>query len=357
MLNDTLKELFHAYKNLPVGVIFFREGELFFVNDHLHSILLLENLSSDEIVRIIGGMIGLETPDHASLCLFLSENSYFTYKNRIFQVNHSHSGNLDIFVLVRINDQTIGVIDQTRSVRVLRDEKKAPLTSSAGNEYDILAKALGKWEEGESFSSQVLYKGIPIKGSCEIEEVQEGFIKIRVEKKQLIAAATGTPWLIGSKKEGMVLGTVSRYDLTSQSVWLENITLSSASFNRRSVIRYSAEEGDQMIVTAEGKKRAFPVHDVSERGVSVIVEDNVSLAAVSVPKMFRAELILGGKKIEVNAAWLYNIAMEETSGVKAAFTIGYTLHEGTFLREWLNKQQLARIKEVRNFVQMLSNES
>jgi hypothetical protein len=39
--------------------------------------------------------------------------------------------------------------------------------------------------------------------------------------------------------------------------------------------------------------------------------------------------------------------------MKVAFSIGYDLHYGSLLREWLNEKQLQLIKEVHNFVQML----
>ncbi|MDD5212085.1 MAG: hypothetical protein PHV62_06700 [Sulfuricurvum sp.] len=50
-MNDTLKELFIIYKNLPVGVIFFKHEKLIFVNDHLRSVLLFDNLTGDDILQ------------------------------------------------------------------------------------------------------------------------------------------------------------------------------------------------------------------------------------------------------------------------------------------------------------------
>jgi len=58
----------------------------------------------------------------------------------------------------------------------------------------------------------------------------------------------------------------------------------------------------------------------------------------------------------VKALWLYIVALDDASRMKAAFKIEYDKHNGILLREWLNTQQLRLIKEVRNFVQMISSE-
>lgn len=355
-MNDALKELFNAYKHLPVGVMFFKEEKLFFVNDHLRTTLLLANLPSDEIITIIGSMVGLEDPSHLNLNDFLSHNDFFLYRDRIIQIERQSAENVTVYVFTRLSDKVIETVDSTRSLRLLRQPKVFTGTVTL-DEHEILSRALGKWEEGH-FPSVVLYKGIPIKGDCSIFEADNGSIGLNVEKKQLIAAQIGAQWLIGSKKNSMLFGEVYRYDLNSNRVWLGNLTITSEGFHLRNVIRYETEEGDRMIISIAGKKRSLSLLDVSEKGLSIQTDDTAVLVALSakVGKRLEATLLLEGETIEIDAEWLSTAALGDSSMMKAAFAINYDVHNGNMLRNWLNAQQLRLIKEVRNFVQMIPSQ-
>ncbi|MFA5215488.1 hypothetical protein [Sulfuricurvum sp.] len=355
-MKDALKELFNAYKHLPVGVMFFKEEKLFFVNDHLRTTLLLANLPSDEIITIIGSMVGLEDPSHVNLNNFLSHNDFLLYRDRVIQIEHQSVDNITVYVLTRLSDKVIDAIDSTRSIRMLRQPKLLSGTVSV-DEHEILSRALGKWEEGH-FPSIVLYKGIPIKGDCSIFEADNGIIGLNVENKQLIAAQIGAQWLIGSQKNSMLFGEVCRYDLNSNRIWLENLTITSEGFHLRNLIRYETEEGDHMIISIAGKKRSLSLLDVSEKGLSIQTDDTAALVAFSakVGKRVKAILFLGGESIEIDAEWLSTVALDDSSMMKAAFAINYDVHNGNILRNWLNAQQLRLIKEVRNFVQMIPSQ-
>lgn len=351
-MTDALKELFNDYKHLPVMVMFFKEGELFFVNDFLRSAFSLDNLQSDQVVQIIGHMIELEDPTHEALIQYLHENSSCVYENFIYQIEHSHFDQTDVFVLIRISDTTINLVDKTHSVRILREKKKAAELRPPINEQEILIKALGKWEQGNTYESVVLYKGIPIKGQCEIIALEEGILKVHVEKKQLIAAYPENEWIIGSKKEMLLLGKVSRYDLNQYCIYLEKLQLISKGFDRRSVIRYVTDENEQMQIVIDGKKKVFRIRDLSEKGVAAITEDEVLSASLSLSKAYRASLILEGKTVEVRATLLYTVPLELKS-MKLAFTIEYDQQNAHMLQEWMTAKQLHLIKEIRSFVQMI----
>lgn len=353
-MTDGLKEIFDAYKHLPIGVMFFKEQKLFFINDHLRTVLLLQNLGSDEVIHIIGDMVGLENASHESLCEFLSCNGFFLYRDRIMQIDRQHFDNIDVFVIVRITDASIHTIDETHSLRELRRDKVTVDAKFSEDYYQLLNKALGNWEKNH-FPSVVLYKGIPIKGDCIVVHAYNGEIAIRVEKKQLSAAAIGILWLIGNNREKMLSGEVSKYDLNQSVVWLKNLQMVADGFHIRQVIRYSTSSEDQMILTINAKKYTSFLHDVSEKGVSIQTDDAALLVALSSAKgkTLNAELILANSRITVHAVWLYTIALESGTQMKTAFTIGYDLHNGNLLREWLNSKQLQLIKEVRSFVQMM----
>ncbi|WP_310440193.1 hypothetical protein [Sulfuricurvum sp.] len=355
-MNDALKELFNAYKYLPVGVMFFKNETLFFVNEHLRTLLLLANLSSDEIIEIIGSMVGLENPSHSTLNDFLTYNDLFLYGDRVIQIERNIADDITIFVLIRLSEKAIEAVDSTRELRLLRREKNINTNSTDHNEAEILEKALGSWEKGH-FPSIVLYKGIPIKSDCMIMDAKGGEISIKVEKKQLAAAQVGTQWLVGTKRNAMLYGEVCRYDLNRSTVSLENLTILSQGFHLRNVIRYIADEdNDRLILTIQGKKSLLALRNVSEKGISVKTDDTSILVALSTisGRTINAILLLNGNKIAINAVWLYTVPLDESSGMmKIAFTIGYDLHNGALLREWMNAGQLQLIKEVRNFIQMI----
>lgn len=351
-MTDALKELFNAYKHLPVGVMFFKNQTLFFINDHLRNVLLLQNVNTDEVIRIIGEMVGIENATPELLCDFLLTAPFFIYRDKILQIERQHVDGVDIFVIVRVSEQSIKAIDETRPVRQMQENRERTSVSKLHeDEQQILAKGLGKWENSR-FSSLVLYKGIPIKGECAIVYAHEGEIGINVEKKQLAAAQIGVIWLIGNKREKMVSGEIIKYDIATSTVWLNNLKIISEGFHRRHVIRYHASPEDRATLLLNGKRYVANVHDVSEQGVSILTDNPFILSSLN-GKTLNLELVLSDTKISVRGVWLYNHPMENGTLMKAAFTIGYDLHNGYLLREWLNTNQLKLIKEVRSFVQMI----
>ena len=354
-MTEALKELFNAYKNLPIGVIFFKNQQLFFINEHLRAVLLLQNLRSDDVVQVIGNMVGLENASHESLCEFFSTTDIFLYRDRHLQINRQHFDTIDIFVIIRINDATIKIIDETHSLRQMRYESALNIsTHFQEDEQQLLTQALGDWEKVK-LPSIVLYKGIPIKSDCIIVHAHDGEIVVKVEKKQLSSAQIGTKWLIGSKRDKMLSGEVFRYDLAQSIVWLNTLKIVAKGFHLRQVIRYGASEEDQFCISIKGKKYLSSIHDISEKGLSIQTDNESFLLALSSlqGKTLDVELILSNKTIAVKAVWFYTIAVNSGKHMKVAFTIGYDLHNGVLLRDWLNDKQLQLIKEVRSFVQMI----
>ncbi len=353
-MTEALKELFNAYKHLPVGVMFFKDKQLFFVNDHLRSTLLLQNLGSDEVIQIIGDMVGLENASHESLCDFFSFTELFLYHDRLLQIDRQHFENIDIFVIIRISDESMKMVDETRHLRQMRQSSLLSASKSQQDEHELLDKAFGYWEK-VNLPSVVLYKGIPIKADCVIVYAHEGEIAIKIEKKQLSAAQIGAQWLIGNQRDKMVSGEITKYDLSQSIVWLNNLEIVNSGFYLRQVIRYGVSSEDQMIISINGKKFIASVYDISEKGSSIQTDNGALLVALSSvkSKTLEAELILSGTKIVIKAVWLYTISLETGTQMKAAFSIGYDLHNGALLREWLNEKQLQLIKEVRAFVQMI----
>ena len=357
-MTEALKELFNAYKHLPIGVMFFKDKQLFFVNDHLRSILLLQNLGSDEVIQILGDMVGVENASHESLCDFFSFTELFLYHDRLLQIDRQHVDNIDIFVIVRISDESIKMVDDTRSLRQMCATNLSSASKQQQDEHALLNKAFGNWKN-LTIPSVVLYKGIPIKADCLIVHAHEGEIAIKVEKKQLSAAQIGIQWLIGNRRDKMVAGEVLKYDLTQSVVWLNSLQIVNSSFHLRQVIRYGVSSEDQMIIFINGKKYSSSLHDISEKGSSIQTDNGALLLALSSVKgkTLEAELHLTNTKIVIKAVWLYSIALGSGTQMKAAFSIGYDLHNGSLLREWLNEKQLHLIKEVRTFVQMISTPS
>lgn len=355
-MDNALKELFNAYKNLPVGVIFFKNKQLFFVNDHLRNILLLGNLASDDVIQIIGGMLGIDTPSHPSLHAYLSDNDFFWYRDRIVQIEHREYEEITIFVLIRLNDKSIEAVDAARSLRLMR-EKTNPNSVNLHSQdiHTLFKQTLGTYE-GVQIPSIVLYKGIPIKGSALIRTIEQDDITIEVEKKQLIAAQNGAQWLLGFKRERMISAVVKHYDLLKCSISLGDLHSISRGFHQRNLIRYHANDQDVMAFSVKGKRYRVPIRDLSERGIAVQTDDSETLIALSAlaGKMIDAQITLGSHQIMVTLTWLYTVALnEEGAMMKAAFQISYDTHNGMLLQECLNTQQLHLIKEVRSFVQML----
>lgn len=306
------------------------------------------------MIRIIGDMVGLENPSHASLCDFFLHNFHFLYRDKHFQIDRQSYKNVDIFVIVRLSHESITMVDQTRSIRLLRDGQNVFDKKISQNVEEILGKALGDWKKNH-FPSMVLYKGIPIKADGIVVDTSDDGIVIQVEKKQLSAAQMGTPWLIGNRHDRMVRGTVEKYDLSRSMVWLVHLEIIKEGFHLRQMIRYSTVSDDQMKLTINGKKFISPLHDVSEKGLSIETDDGAFLVALKSikGKSTEGKLVLGDRKITIKLVWLYTMALSSGTQMKVAFRIGYDLQNGNKLREWLNQKQLELIKEIRSFVQTI----
>lgn len=355
-MNDALKELFNAYKHLPVGVMFFKEEKLFFVNDYLRNTLLLANLPSDEIIHIIGEIAGLETISHSTLNDFLSHNDIILHHDQVIQIERYKGDEFDVFVLVWLSDISINTIDSSKSLRDMRRDNTVIIPSSliGQEELALIRSTLGKWEEGR-FSSVILYKGIPIKGECKILGIDQGRLVLKVEQKQLISARNGAEWLLGTRRDKMLSGHVQQYDLAKSCIWLVDIKLLPNGYHLRSLIRYESNEKDILLLSVGGKHFSLSLHDVSEKGISIYTDNGAALLALSsvAGKRLEAELVLEGKNIVIQPTWLYTAAIDTSPVMKVAFAIDYDSHNGALLHNWLNAQQIRLIKEVRNFVQMI----
>lgn len=355
-MTEALKELFNAYKNLPVGVIFFKQKQLFFINEHLRHILLLGNLPGDDVVQIIGSMLNLENPSHLALHTYLSENDFFWYRDRIIQIEYTEYEDMSIIVITRLNDKAIEAVDSLRSLRQMREKNN--LLSADITDQDIhklLTQNLGDYTKAY-IPSVVLYKGIPIKGNIRVSAIENNQMKVQVEKKQLITAQNGVEWLFGMKRDAMMSSTVIGYDLSTNEVTLKNIHLISHGFHQRALIRYHADNHDSMSMEIKGKVYRFTVRNLSEKGIAVETDNSEALIALSTlgAKTVYMDITVSSKPIKAMATWLYTIPLEEEGrGMKVVFMIQYDAHNMSVLQEWLNAQQLHLIKEVRSFIQML----
>lgn len=360
-MKEALKELFNAYKHLPVGMLAFSQKRLFFVNAHLRQILLLGTLPGEEVIGIIGSMLGIENPSNDSLYAFFSGNDFFWYKDRLIQIERHESGELSVFVLVRIKSGVVGAIDSSRSIRIIPEPKTSQLASADSERThtrQLLKEVLGSYEESR-IHSVVLYKGIPIKADVSIEAVYQNRIAIRVEKKQLVAAQAGVEWIIGLNHDTVLSGRVVQCLMGNNVVVLEGLQKISAGYHQRSVIRYCVTDpSDVMMIWLKGKEYRFRLRDVSEEGISISVESTQAEALEILSgmrhKAVNAQLVLEQKVVPAAVSPLYEVPLEGGTEVKVAFSMQYDSRNDELLHAWLNARQIMLIKEVRNFIQMVS---
>lgn len=356
-MNKVLKELFSVYKYFPVGVMLFKDKKLFFVNDHLRNVLLLASLPSEHIIEIISNLLGLEKPSHHSLHEFLLHNNCFLHRNSIIQIEHKSVDNIDLFILIKISNQTIETIDSTQLLRSLQHENTPVVTPHLINEeWRLLINVLGEQFEKRKFTSIVLYKEIPIKADCRVVNIKEGMIELSIAKRQLIATDIGQEWLLGDKEDKMISGKVESYDLQSGKIWLSNLTLVSKGFHLRNDIRYTIEENGYFITSIKKEKKSLQLHDLSEKGLSVRTDDSTVLLALSalIGKTLNAEVSIDTLHLQIKAIPLHIEATDIPGMMKASFKIAYDSHNETLLHHWTINAQINLIKKVQNFVQMIS---
>jgi len=357
-MNSALRELFYAYKHLPAGVMLFKNRKLFFVNDHLRNVLLLASLPTDNIIEVIGSMLGLKTPSHHSLHDFLYHRDYFLYKNSIIQIEHRSVNGINIFVLIKLTESTIQAIDATRPLRLLEYEKKQSRSPLKKAEWKILTEALGPKFENRKFPSTVLYNEIPIKADCRIVDMREGMIELSIAKRQMIATKIDQQWLFGINENKMVSGKIDSYNLQNGRIWLKDLKLVSSGFHLRNDIRYTIEQNGYFSMTIENEKKSLPLHDLSEKGLSIKIDDPKILLTLSskIGKPLNAEIMTDNLYMNVQAVPLYLMSLDSSGMMKVAFKIAYDSHNEMLLHVWTNDAQLNIIKKIRNFVQMISGQ-
>lgn len=355
-MNRALRELFYAYKHLPAGVMLFKNRNLFFVNDHLRTVLLLASLPTDHIIEIIGSMLGLENISHHSLHDFLLHRDYFLYKNSIIQIEHRLVNDINIFLLVKLSEPTIQAIDETRPLRMLEAKKNDTDTPLKKAEWKLLTEALGPKFENRKFPSTVLYEEIPIKADCIIVGMNEDMIELNIAKRQMIATKIDKEWLFGVNEAKMVSGNVGKYDLQRGKIWLKDLKLVSSGFYQRNDIRYTLYQNGYFSMSIDNDKMSLPMLDLSEKGLSIKTDDPKILLTLSskIGKFIHAEIMAENLHIIVQAVPLYVMPLDSSGIMKVAFKIAYDSHNETLLHAWTNSAQLNLIKKIRNFVQMIS---
>lgn len=357
-MNKALQDIFSIYKYLPVGIMAFKEGKLFFVNDHLRNVLLLASLPTDHIIEIIGSMLGLQKRSHHTLHDFLLHNDHFSYKNSIIQIEHQSINNINIFVLIKLSEHIIQAIDATQSLRLLMKEKTEITSPLKKAEWKLLTEALGPNFEKRKYPSIVLYKEIPIKADCRIIDTKEGMIELSVAKRQLIATKVGKQWLLGIRQDRMVSGKIASYDLTLGRIWLKNLKLVSDGFHLRNDIRYTIKKNGYFTISIKNEKKTLLLHDLSEKGASVQTDDPTILLSFSsmIGKFLNAEITLESLNLKIQAIPLYVMPLNSSGNMKVAFKISYDSYNETLLHAWTNAEQLNLIRKIHNYVQMISGE-
>ncbi len=348
MKSEMLTELLRIYSRLPTGIIVFKEEGIYFINDHLRHVLVLGNLSADECIGYICGI--LEIPeDESGLLTFFRENSFFTYKEKSVQISARHEAPYDIFVFTLIQSPLLNAAEVQEDVITLPPEAAVELGSGGSEEHAELLKFFDTHRKMK-VSGLVLLHGVPLMSNNIVVQPFRNTLVVKIENKQMIAALAGATWTLIQDSGHTVQGEVTHTDTKRQMVFLKKLRRIETGPNQRQAIRYVLE--DAVLHCACGSDETqLQVMDISEYALRAMTQSATVLQKLKKMETFKAQLSVEEENITLACRFLKESALREG---EAEVVLGLSAETGESerLRALLNRRQIAIIKSIREHTRM-----
>ncbi len=347
MANQILKELLKVYSEIPVGMLVFKDKDLFFINQHLRETLMLGNMNVEESLNIFSKVLGID-PDQKKLCTFLQENNFFSYKEKYIQITSNNIDEYDVFIFTRIDQSLIQTIKETLDpsfVPIISQDINIP---PADEQHKKLLEHFDK-NKKQKVRAYSLYKGIPLIADNIIKQSYKNTLVIQIEDKQTIAAEKGNAWLFKISSGTVVEGTIIHVDKGRRLVFLSNLRKIKKGFHLRETIRYQSEEPMRLIIKCSPVEIELQILDLNESACRVVTNNQVILEKLyTLTNPTLSDIILNNQTITVKSTYL-----SETSHSQGEATVVMTFScdqtQLSILRQWFNTKQIEIIKEVKEF--------
>ena len=207
MQNQTIKELFRVYSHLPLGLLVFKEKELFFINQRLRETVMLGSMDNANAIKVICSTLGIESTQD-ELLSFLSSNEFFHHKEKHIQISSNSVDNFDIFVFTRVSELLLEDLNVNQEIAFIPISSDDSITNSSNTkEHAKLLKYFDK-KRNSTIITHSIYKGVPLIANSRILRVYKNTLVLKLEDKQMIAAAKNMPWILKISSDINIKGTV-----------------------------------------------------------------------------------------------------------------------------------------------------
>lgn len=352
MSNEIIKELLYIYSNLPLGVLIFKNKELFFINDSLRETLTLGAVDNKSSMEIICSTLGIES-SQKQLYTYLSDKDFFTHKKKVIQINSKNLDDYDIFVFTLICDSIIKKNEESEEIDF--SHISLPDINIDPEKIKEHLKLLNFFDKkrNKKINTHTLYKGMPLIANNKILQAYNNTLALKIEDKQMIVAIVGEQWILKISSKLIVKGEILKVDKIKRYIFLKNLHQVQKNYHLRKTIRYLPQESGSVTLNFYSKKITLKLIDISENTFKISTNKQSILNKIqNYNKEISSLIILDEKQIKVKSTYLF-----KTEPKDGESDIIMKFHADSknlkILKEWANKRQLEIIREVHKFSKML----
>ena len=348
MTNQILKELLQVYSEIPIGMLVFKEGNLFFINKYLRETLMLGDLDTNESLNIICTILEIDA-DKTQLYNFFQNNEFFSYKDKHIQIASTKVSEYFICIFTKIDKSLIETIKETLEIPF------APIvgenTKTIINNHKNHKKLLEYFDKKrrQKVRGHTLYKGVPLISDNIILQKHKNTLVIKIEDKQMITAEKGRIWIFTTSSGLAIQGTVVFLNKEKRLILLSNLSKIEKGFHLRKVIRYQGDRPIDLIIKSIPIEIELQIVDINENAFRVITNNQVvveKLMAQNNPIL--SNILVNDKTITLKSKYLFEAGHYDGESV---IIMEYVCNEEqhSILKNWFNERQIEIIKEVKEF--------
>lgn len=315
---------------IPNGVVVFKNQRVTYINRHILDILNIAYLDKNSAVDIISRT--MQVSSEKELYEYFSQHEYFIHNQKVIQIEHTRSENLDIYSFMRIHPSLVDM--QNRQDTVLRSQKSS---------IDEKVAQHFKLHNISSVMVLTFYKGLPLKNKATILKINQNSIELRVDKKHKISLKERDDIIVlmNAKKGATALhGQVFRSD--GEIFTIQNFALIKEDMHLREGVRIKPDDDMHVVVN----EKTYKVYDLSLEAVSIYVSSEDEIQTLKPIKYVK--LGFYDKTIRINVAF-HKAIYYEGKILKAVFMMYNSGKNSDMIHTYINMRQTQIIKEIHAF--------
>jgi hypothetical protein len=348
MTTQILKELLQVYSEIPIGMLVFKERNLFFINKHLKETLMLDNVDTKESINIICSILKIDT-NQTELYNFFQNNEFLSYKDKHIQISSKSVSEYFIFMFIKIDKSLLETIKESLEIPFIPivSENTEIITNNQENHKKLLEYFDKKGRQ--KVRGYTLYKGVPLISDNIIQQEHKNTLVIKIEDKQMIAAEKGKAWIFVTSSGVAIEGTIVFLNREKRLIFLNNLNKIEKGFHLRETIRYQDERPINLIIKSTPIEIELQIVDINESAFKVTTNNYVILEKlVAQNTQILSNVMLNDKTITFKSKYLFEAGRREGESV---IVMEYSCNETEYaiLKNWFNERQIEIIKEVKKF--------